>query len=349
MEVAKLRGGRASSGHELVASHFRPLPTRARHAAHPLPDLRLVLARHDVFNNVIRTTIEAMAAILRAARNRCTPIQLDEALPPCRRFFRPHRPQHAAGLGAGIRHPAQRRPVGRIVHRGAAHRRPRRRAREHIAEVEALGGMARALESGLPQQRIEEAAARTQARIDSGRQVVVGVNRYRSDDLAEIEVLKVDNASVRGEQIEKLQRLRSERDPAAVRSALAALTAAAGGIGNLLAHAVPAARAGATVGEMSAALEQAFGRYSAEPKTLSGIYGREVETEAGTAARVAAMAAEFERNEGRRPRILVAKVGQDGHDRGQKVIASGFADLGFSVDVGRLFARQRRPQPRRSE
>jgi methylmalonyl-CoA mutase len=208
----------------------------------------------------------------------------------------------------------------------------------HITEVEELGGMTRAIEAGLPKLRIEEAAARTQARIDSGVQAVIGVNKYRPRDEAPIDVLKVDNAAVRQLQIGKLSRLKRERDPKAVAEALETLTRnAAGGNGNLLALAIDAARAKATVGEISLALEQVFGRHQAEIRSISGVYRREVGM-TDAVERVAKLVAEFEDNEGRRPRILVAKIGQDGHDRGQKVIATAFADLGFDVDIGALFA-----------
>jgi methylmalonyl-CoA mutase len=198
--------------------------------------------------------------------------------------------------------------------------------------------MTRAIEASLPKLRIEEAAARTQARIDSGVQTVVGVNKYKPSDEAPIEILKVDNRAVRQLQLDKLSRLKRERDPAAVAEALAALTRnAAGGNGNLLALAIDAARAKATVGEISLALEQVFGRHQAEIKAISGVYRREAGM-SDAVERVLKRVAAFEENEGRRPRILVAKIGQDGHDRGQKVIASAFADLGFDVDIGPLFA-----------
>ena len=198
--------------------------------------------------------------------------------------------------------------------------------------------MTRAIEAGLPKLRIEEAAARTQARIDSGAQAVIGVNKYRPESEAPIDVLKVDNAAVRQMQIDKLTRLKRERDPKAVADALASLTrGAAGGNANLLALAIDAARAKATVGEISLALEQEFGRHQAEIKAISGVYRREVGM-TDAVDRVQKLVAAFEDNEGRRPRILVAKIGQDGHDRGQKVIATAFADLGFDVDIGALFA-----------
>ena len=208
----------------------------------------------------------------------------------------------------------------------------------HIQEVEELGGMAKAIEAGIPKLRIEEAAAKTQARIDSGAQSVIGVNKYRPEEDRPIDVLKVDNSAVRTLQIDKLARLRRERDPAAVEQALAALTRSAGnGNGNLLALAVDAARAKATVGEISSALEAVFGRHRAEIKAISGVYRREAGM-SDAVARVQKLVQQFETDEGRRPRILVAKIGQDGHDRGQKVIASAFADLGFDVDIGPLFA-----------
>ncbi len=215
-----------------------------------------------------------------------------------------------------------------------------RRAWAHIQEVERAGGMAKAIDAGLPKLRIEEAAARTQARIDSARQPVIGVNKYRLDTEDLLDVLKVDNAGVRREQADKLARLRAERDDAAVTAALDALTIAAGGGGNLLALAIDAAREKATVGEISDALEKVYGRHSATIRTISGVYREEagagdVMNDTIEAARAAADA--FAEAQGRRPRILMAKMGQDGHDRGQKVLATAFADLGFDVDVGPLF------------
>jgi methylmalonyl-CoA mutase len=203
-----------------------------------------------------------------------------------------------------------------------------------------MGGMARAIENGLPKLRIEEAAARTQARIDAGRQPVVGVNKYRLDENEHIEVLKVDNTAVRAQQIEKLQRLRAERDEAACQAALDALTAAAasapGPDANLLEMSVRAARAHATVGEISHAIEKVFGRHVADIRTIAGVYRQEV-GQPDNVQRVRELVEQFAEHDGRRPRILVAKIGQDGHDRGQKVIATAFADLGFDVDVGPLF------------
>ncbi|HUG62993.1 MAG TPA: methylmalonyl-CoA mutase family protein, partial [Methylomirabilota bacterium] len=185
---------------------------------------------------------------------------------------------------------------------------------------------------------IAEAAAKTQARIDSGAQPVIGVNKFRIDGDVAIDVLKVDNSAVRAAQVAKLDRLRAERDPAAVEAALSALTRAAGEGGNLLALAIDAARAKATVGEISLSLERVFGRHKAEIRSISGVYKREAARMTDAMKRVADAVAAFEEADGRRPRILVAKMGQDGHDRGQKVIASAFADLGFDVDIGPLFA-----------
>jgi methylmalonyl-CoA mutase len=216
------------------------------------------------------------------------------------------------------------------------------RAWTHIREVEEAGGMARAIDAGLPKLRIEEAAARTQARIDSGRQPVIGINKYGVDDGAQLDVLKIDNAGVRAEQADKLRRLREERDEAATQRALDALTAAAaaksGGLEhNLLTLAIDAARAKATVGEISDALEKVYGRHAATIRTISGVYRDEAGSDVQPIEQTRALTAEFARAHGRRPRILVAKIGQDGHDRGQKVIATAFADLGFDVDVGPLF------------
>jgi len=208
----------------------------------------------------------------------------------------------------------------------------------HIEEVEKIGGMAKAIEAGIPKRMIEQAATATQGRIDSGRQTIVGVNKYRPDNEAEIAILKVDNRSVRRQQLQKLARLKAERDEDRVRSALDALTRyAETGTGNLLEGAVEAARAKATVGEISYALEKVYGRHRAEITAVTGVYRAEMGRMDGSLTRVNELIERFEADRGRRPRILVAKMGQDGHDRGQKVIASAFADLGFDVDIGPLF------------
>jgi methylmalonyl-CoA mutase len=213
-----------------------------------------------------------------------------------------------------------------------------RRAWQHLREVEELGGMTRAMQAGVPKLRIEEAAARAQARIDSGQQTVVGLNKYRPTTPEQIDVLKVDTTAVREAQVASLKRLRAERDPARVAASLNALTEAArAATGNLLELAVDAARAQATVGEISLALEKVFGRYEAPVRVVRGVYAAAVGAGHAATQEVRRLVEQFEQAEGRRPRILIAKMGQDGHDRGQKVIATAFADLGFDVDIGPLF------------
>ena len=295
------------------------------------------LAAQDAFNNVVRTAIEAMAATQGHTQSLHTNA-LDEALAlPTDFSARIARNtqivlQQESGTMRVIDPWGGSFYVERMTHDLA------KRAWGHIEEVENLGGMAKAIEAGLPKQRIEEAAARTQARIDTGAQAVVGVNLHPPHEETPIALLKVDNAAVRQRQIEKLARLKRERDPATVAETLAALTrAAGGGNANLLALALDAARARATVGEISSALEQVFGRHQAQIKTVSGVYRQEIGMD-GSVERVKRRVAAFEENDGRRPRILVAKIGQDGHDRGQKIIATAFADLGFDVDIGPLFA-----------
>ncbi len=335
MEVAKLRAARVLWAK--LMQEFKPRDERSLMLRTHCQTSGWSLAAQDVFNNVARTAIEAMAATQGGTQSLHTNA-LDEALAlPTDFSARIARNtqivlQRESGTTRSIDPWGGSFYVERLTHDLAA------RTFGHIEEVEKLGGMTRAIEAGLPKLRIEEAAARTQARIDSGAQAVIGVNKYRPRDEAPIDVLKVDNGAVRQLQLDKLARLKRERDPRAVADALAALTRNAdGGNGNLLALAVDAARAKATVGEISLALEQVFGRHRAEIKAISGVYRREVGM-ADAVGRVQKRAAEFEDNEGRRPRILVAKIGQDGHDRGQKVIASAFADLGFDVDIGPLFA-----------
>jgi methylmalonyl-CoA mutase len=336
MEVAKLRAARLLWAR--LMSEFKPKDQRSLSLRTHCQTSGWSLTAQDVFNNVGRTMIEAMAATQGGTQSLHTN-SLDEALAlPTDFSARIARNtqlvlQLESGTTKVIDPWGGSHYVERLTHDLA------RRALEHIAEVDALGGMARAIEAGVPKMRIEEAAAKTQARIDAGIQTVVGVNRYQPDEETEIEVLKVDNAAVRDGQIAKLEKLKAERDPAKLTAALAALTEAArSGEGNLLALSVEAARARATVGEISDAMEAAFERHVAEIRTFSGVYKREVGDMNQAVDRVLAMTAEFEENDGRRPRILVAKVGQDGHDRGQKVIASAFADLGFDVDIGPLFA-----------
>jgi methylmalonyl-CoA mutase len=335
MEVAKLRAARLLWS-ELMAAKFAPKSAKSLALRTHCQTSGWSLTAQDVFNNVGRTMIEAMAATQGGTQSLHTN-SLDEALALPTDFSAriARNTQLVLALESGTTRSIDPWGGSFAVERLTADLAER--ARRHIAEVESLGGMARAIEAGLPQERIETAAAQAQAQIDSGRRVIVGVNRYKRPGAAAIDVLKVDNAAVRAEQLAKLERLRATRDSAAVETALNALSEAARGSANLLAASVAAARAGATVGEMSFALERVFGRHAAEPRALTGVYKREI---AGDEAveRVLAMTADFERNEGRRPRILVAKMGQDGHDRGQKVIASAFADLGFEVDIGPLFS-----------
>ncbi|HTS39472.1 MAG TPA: methylmalonyl-CoA mutase [Xanthobacteraceae bacterium] len=335
MEVAKLRAARLLWAK--LIKPFEPKDARSLSLRAHCQTSGWSLAAQDVFNNVARTCIEAMAATQGHTQSLHTNA-LDEALAlPTDFSARIARNtqivlQQESGTTRMVDPWGGSFYVERLTYEVA------RKAWSHIQEVEDLGGMARAIEAGIPKLRIEEAAAKTQARIDSGHQSVIGVNKYRPTDETPIDVLKVDNSAVRQLQIDKLARLKSERDPAEVRAALDALTrTAAGGNGNLLALAIDAARAKATVGEISTALEKVFGRHRAEIKTISGVFKRELGM-SDAVARVQKQVAEFEANEGRRPRILVAKIGQDGHDRGQKVIASAFADLGFDVDIGPLFA-----------
>ncbi|MDP4005199.1 methylmalonyl-CoA mutase [Methylobacterium sp. NEAU K] len=295
------------------------------------------LTAQDVFNNVTRTNIEAMAATQGGTQSLHTNA-LDEALAlPTDFSARIARNtqlflQQESGTTRIVDPWGGSYYVEKLTADIAA------RAWEHIREVDQLGGMAKAIEAGIPKLRIEEAAARAQARIDSGRQTIVGVNKFKADDDMAIDLLRVDNGNVRRLQIDKLKRLRAERDEATVTARLEALTKAADGAGNLLELAVEAARAKATVGEISEALEKAWGRHRAEIRSISGVYKREVGGMSPVVEEVRALVEAFEENDGRRPRILVAKMGQDGHDRGQKVIASAFADLGFDVDIGPLFA-----------
>ena len=336
MEIAKMRAARMLWA-KLMKQH-RPKDARSLSLRTHCQTSGWSLTAQDVFNNVIRTAIEAMAATQGHTQSLHTNA-LDEALALPTDF--------SARIARNTQLFLQQESgTSRIVDPwGGSFYVERltgdlaKKAWEHIQEVEDLGGMAKAIEAGLPKLRIEEAAAKTQARIDSGAQMVVGVNRYRPEDEQPIEILKVDNSTVRARQIEKLMRLRTERDPKAVGSALDALTNAADtGKGNLLELAINAARAKATVGEISGALEKVFGRHRAETRTITGVYKREAGAMSDAVQRVQRLAEAFEAEEGRRPRILVAKVGQDGHDRGQKVIASAFADLGWDVDIGPLFS-----------
>jgi methylmalonyl-CoA mutase len=335
MEVAKLRAARliwAKLMKQEGAKDARSLALRTHSQTSGWS-----LTAQDVYNNVVRTAIEAMAATQGHTQSLHTNA-LDEALALPSDFSAriARNTQLFLQQESGTTRIAD--PWGGSFYVERLTAELAKKAWGHIQEVEELGGMAKAIEAGIPKLRIEEAAAKAQGRIDSGTQSIIGVNKYRPTEEKPINVLKVDNSAVRTLQLDKLARLKAERDPKAVEDALAALTRAADrGNGNLLALSVDAARAMATVGEISMALEKVFRRHRAEIKTLSGVYKREVGM-TDAVARVQKLVAAFETDEGRRPRILVAKIGQDGHDRGQKVIASAFADLGFDVDVGPLFA-----------
>ena len=335
MEIAKLRAARMLWAK--LMKPFNPEDSRSLSLRTHCQTSGWSLAAQDVFNNVSRTMIEAMAATQGQTQSLHTNA-LDEALAlPTDFSARIARNtqivlQQEAGAARIVDPWGGSYYVERLTYELA------RKAWGHIEEVEGLGGMAKAIEAGIPKLRIEEAAAKTQARIDARAQSVIGVNKYPPTDETPIEVLKIDNSAVRQMQLDKLARLKAERDPAALQEALDALTRAADrGNGNLLALAIDAARAKATVGEISSALEKVFGRHRAEIKAITGVYKREVGM-TGAVERVRTAVEAFEAAEGRRPRLLVAKIGQDGHDRGQKVIASAFADLGFDVDIGPLFA-----------
>ena len=336
MEIAKMRAARLLWAK--LIKPFNPKDTRSLSLRTHCQTSGWSLTAQDVFNNVVRTSIEAMAATQGHTQSLHTNA-LDEALALPTDFSAriARNTQLFLQQESGTTRIAD--PWGGSYYVEKLTYELAKKAWDHIQEVENLGGMAKAIEAGIPKLRIEEAAAKTQARIDAGMQAVIGVNKYKPESEAEIEVLKVDNSAVRKRQIEKLERLRAERDEKVLAQKLEALTnAASSGTGNLLALGVDAARAKATVGEISMALEKVWGRHRAEIRAITGVYKREVGNMSDAVVRVQKLVEKFEADEGRRPRILVAKVGQDGHDRGQKVIASAFADLGFDVDIGPLFA-----------
>ncbi|MCP3855747.1 MAG: methylmalonyl-CoA mutase [Actinomycetia bacterium] len=335
MEVAKLRAARILWAK--LMKQFEPQNTKSLSLRTHSQTSGWSLTAQDVFNNVVRTCIEAMAATQGHTQSLHTNA-LDEALAlPTDFSARIARNtqlflQQESGTTNVVDPWGGSYYVERLTHDLAA------KAWAHISEVEQTGGMARAIEAGIPKMRIEEAAARTQARIDAGRQTVVGINKYQVDDDRPIDVLKIDNAEVRAQQLAKLQQLRADRNEADLQVSLEALTNAADrGDGNLLALAVDAARNKATVGDISDALEKIYGRHRAEIRSISGIYSSEVGMQSDTVVTTRELVDRFAAADGRRPRILIAKMGQDGHDRGQKVIATAFADLGFDVDIGPLF------------
>ena len=337
MEVAKLRAARLLWSH--LMAQFHPKNPKSSSLRTHSQTSGWSLTAQDVFNNVTRTCVEAMAATQGHTQSLHTNA-LDEALALPTDFSAriARNTQLFLQQESGTTRTVD--PWGGSHHVEWLTNELAHKAMAHITEVEEMGGMAAAIEAGIPKLRIEEAAARTQARIDSGQQAVIGVNQYRlaPDEEDDIEVLKIENAEVRVAQLAKLDQLRAERDQADVDAALHALTNAADrGEGNLLALAIDAARAKATVGEISDALENVYGRHVATIRTIEGVYRAEVGAEADSVVAVRAKVDEFAAANGRRPRILIAKMGQDGHDRGQKVIATAFADLGFDVDIGPLF------------
>ncbi len=337
MEVAKLRAARLLWSH--LMAQFDPKNPKSSSLRTHSQTSGWSLTAQDVFNNVTRTCVEAMAATQGHTQSLHTNA-LDEALALPTDFSAriARNTQLFLQQESGTTRTVD--PWGGSHHVEWLTNELAHKAMAHITEVEEMGGMAAAIEAGIPKLRIEEAAARTQARIDSGQQAVIGVNQYRlaPDEEDDIEVLKIENAEVRVAQLAKLDQLRAERDQADVDAALHALTNAADrGEGNLLALAIDAARAKATVGEISDALENVYGRHVATIRTIEGVYRAEVGAEADSVVAVRAKVDEFAAANGRRPRILIAKMGQDGHDRGQKVIATAFADLGFDVDIGPLF------------
>jgi methylmalonyl-CoA mutase len=335
MEVAKLRAGRLLWAR--LMKQFNPQNPKSLSLRTHCQTSGWSLTAQDPYNNVVRTCIEAMAATQGHTQSLHTNA-LDEALALPSDF--------SAHIARNTQLFLQEEsdtcrvvdPWGGSYHVEKLTHDLANRAWEHITEIEDTGGMAAAIEAGIPKMRIEESAARIQARIDSGRQVVIGVNRYQLEQEEEIDVLRVDNAQVRADQIRRLERLKNERNTEKCEQELAALThCAETGEGNLLALAVNAARAHATVGEISEAIEKVYGRHIAEVRTISGVFSSEAgDEEAVQTARI--QVAEFESQHGRQPRILVAKMGQDGHDRGQKVVSTAFADLGFDVDIGPLFS-----------
>ena len=334
MEVAKLRAARTLWA-ELMQERFQPRDERSLMLRTHCQTSGVSLTSLDPYNNVIRTTIEAMAAVLGGTQSLHTNA-FDEALAlPTDNSARIARNtqlilQHEAGLTRVVD------PMAGSYYLESLTGSLVNEARKVIAEVDELGGMTRAVEAGLPKLRIEEAAARRQARIDRGEEVIVGVNRFRRDEEEQVDILVVDNDAVLKSQLARLETVRTNRDEEACRLALEALSKAAGSGDNLLAGAVDAARARATVGEISSALEQEFGRHRAEIRSIAGVYGSHYEGDDEFDA-LRARIARFAEREGRRPRMLVVKLGQDGHDRGAKVIATSFADMGFDVDVGPLF------------
>ncbi len=333
MEVAKLRAARLL-WHRVIEP-FAPKQTGSLMLRTHCQTSGVSLTEQDPYNNIVRTTVEALAAVLGGTQSLHTN-SFDEALGlPTETSARIARnTQLIIQEETGI--PSVVDPLGGSYYVEALTKDLADRAWAIIEEVEALGGMTKAVASGMPKLRIEEAAARRQARVDRGEEVIVGVNKYRSEHPDHVDVLDIDNTMVRDQQVARLAKVRAERDDAACEKALNALREGAAGTENLLALCIDAARARATVGEMSDAMEAVFGRHHAQIRTISGVYGSAFQDDEGFAT-IRADVDAFVAETGRRPRILVVKMGQDGHDRGAKVIATAFADIGFDVDVGPLF------------
>jgi methylmalonyl-CoA mutase len=333
MEVAKLRAARLLWAR--VMSRFEPTDPRSLMLRTHCQTSGVSLTEQDPYNNIVRTTVEALAAVLGGTQSLHTN-SFDEAIALPSEFAArvARNTQLILAEETGVTKVVD--PLGGSYYVEALTTSLADEAWKLIEEVEALGGMTKAVESGMPKLRIEEAAARKQAAIDRGDEVIVGVNKYRLSEEPPVEVRDVDNAAVREQQLERLAQLRAARDEAACQAALDALRDGARGTGNLLELSIAATRARATIGEISDAMEDVFSRHRATIRSIAGVYGAAYEGDEGYAQVRAAVDA-FATRAGRRPRILVAKLGQDGHDRGAKVIATAFADLGFDVDVGPLF------------
>ena len=333
MEVAKMRAARMLWAK--IVKQFNPKNAKSMALRTHSQTSGWSLTEQDPFNNVTRTCIEALAAALGHTQSLHTNA-LDEAIALPTDFSAriARNTQLYLQSETGICNVVD--PWGGSYYVEALTDMLMRRGWEHIQEVEKLGGMAKAIETGLPKMKIEEVSARRQARIDSGAETIVGVNKYRLEHEDPLEILNIDNSAVREAQIKRLQKLRANRDEAKCKAALEAITKAASGEGNLLALAVEAAKCRASLGEISDACEKVFGRHRATIRSISGVYQKEFSNSAEF-EKVRAKTADFEKREGRRPRIMIAKMGQDGHDRGAKVVATAFADLGFDVDIGPLF------------
>ncbi|MEM7023558.1 MAG: methylmalonyl-CoA mutase [Pseudomonadota bacterium] len=334
MEIAKLRAARQLWA-KLIAENFEPNDPRSTMLRTHCQTSGVSLQAQDVYNNVVRTTLEALAAVLGGTQSLHTNA-FDEALALPSDFSAriARNTQLILAEETGIRHVVD--PLGGSYYVEHLTASLVAEAEELIAEVEAMGGMTKAIEAGMPKARIEAAAARRQARIDRGEEVVVGVNRYQPDEDQPVELLNIDTTAVREAQSQRLADIRAARDPKRWEVALDSLDSAASGDENLLAVCIEAARARASLGEISDAMERTFGRWRAEVRTIAGVYGSAFEDDADFAA-IRDEVESFAEAEGRRPRMLVAKIGQDGHDRGAKVIATAFADIGFDVDIGALF------------